>query len=124
MTGQQFIADRSRAIGSSGIRRIFDLAAKLKDPIDLSIGQPDFQVPLKIKEAVCDAVMADRNGYTPTRGIAELRERIAQQLEDEFDWSPDLFVTSGVSGGLVLALFACLNPEDEVLIGDPYFVSY
>ena len=124
MTGRQFIADHVRPIGSSGIRKVFDLGAKLKDPINLSIGQPDFAVPDNVKQAMVRAIQADRNGYTVTRGIPQLRERIAAELRSEFDWQPDLFVTCGVSGGLLLALMACINPGDEVLIGDPYFVSY
>ncbi len=124
MTGQQFVAERVKPIGSSGIRRVFDLAATMADPINLSIGQPDFSVPDNIKEAMVRAVREDRNGYTVTRGLPELRERIARQLREEFDWEPDLFVTCGVSGGLILALSACLDPGDEVLVGDPYFVSY
>jgi aspartate aminotransferase/aminotransferase len=124
MSGRQFVAEHTRAIGSSGIRRIFDLGATLKDPIDLSIGQPDFPVPESIKRAMIRAIETNRNGYTTTRGIPELRKRIAGQLRDEFDWEPDLFVTSGVSGGLLLAMLTCVNPGDEVLIGDPNFVSY
>jgi len=124
MSGRQFIADRVKNVGSSGIRRVFDLGVNLKEPIDLSIGQPDFPVPDNVKRAVIRAIESDRNGYTVTRGIPELRRRIAEQLRDEFKWEPDLFVTSGVSGGLFLAMMACLNPGDEVLIGDPYFVSY
>lgn len=124
MIGRQFIADHVKPIGSSGIRRVFDLGATLKDPVDLSIGQPDFTVPENIKEAMIRAIRANRNGYTVTRGIPELRKRIARQLKTEFNWEPDLFVTSGVSGGLLLALMACINPGDEVLICDPYFVSY
>ncbi len=124
MTGKQFIAEHVKPIGSSGIRRVFDLGATLKDPIDLSIGQPDFRMPQGVKEAVIRAVREDRNGYTVTRGLPQLRERITDQLKEELDWEPDLLVTSGVSGGLLLTLMACVNPGDEVLIGDPYFVSY
>lgn len=124
MTGQQFLAEHVKPIGSSGIRRVFDLAATLQDPINLSIGQPDYAVPDNVKQAMIRAIQADRNGYTVTHGIPQLRERIAAELKREFDWEPDLLVTSGVSGGLLLALMACINPGDEVLIGDPYFVSY
>lgn len=124
MNGEQFVAERTRKIAASGIRRIFDLGAKLKDPIDLSIGQPDFAVPEKVQRAMCDAIRSGHNGYTTTRGITALRERIAQHLKSELNWEPDLMVTSGVSGGLLLALTATLNPGDEVLFGDPYFVSY
>jgi len=124
MTGRSFIAERARATSASGIRRIFDLGSQLKNPIDLSLGQPDFLVPDNIKEAMARAIRENHNGYTNTRGLPELRKRIAEQLRGEFQWEPDLFVTCGVSGGLLLAFLACLNPGDEVLMGDPFFVSY
>jgi len=124
MDFKKFIASRIDGIGSSGIRRVFELGASLRDPINLSIGQPDFAVPDDVKAAMTSAIADDRNGYTLTRGIPELRDRIATQLRDEFQWEPDLFVTSGLSGGLYLALLACIDPGDEVLIADPYFVSY
>ncbi len=124
MIGEPFVAERVKSVGSSGIRRVFDLGATLKDPIDLSIGQPDFPVPESVQQGMINAIRAGNNGYTMTRGIAPLRERIAKALKDEFNWEPDLFVTSGTSGGLLLALMTCLNPGDEVIVGDPYFVSY
>ncbi len=127
-----FITDRLRAIDASGIRRVFDLAANLKDPINLSIGQPDFDVPEPIKQAAIDAIKAGRNSYTVTQGIAELRNTIAERVAAEFpDWQPpskggdsETLVLSGVSGGLLLALMTCVGPGDEVLIPDPYFVMY
>ncbi len=124
MTGKQFVADKVSTIGSSGIRRIFDLAATMTDPIDMSMGQPDFDTPEPVKRAAIEAIQQGRNGYTVTHGLPELRAAIAQRLREEFDWEPALFITSGLSGGLVLTMMACLNPGDEVLIGDPYFVSY
>ena len=124
MSGEQFIASHVKGIGSSGIRRMFDLGATLKDPINLSIGQPDFPVPAAARQAMIQAIEDGHTGYTVTRGIAPLRERIAKAIKDEFDWEPDLFVTSGLSGGLLLALMACLDPGDEVIFPDPYFVSY
>ena len=129
----RFITDRSRAIDASGIRRVFDLAANLKDPINLSIGQPDFDVPEPIKAAAADAIRGGFNKYTQTQGIADLRERLTADLSAEF---PDtlgpslaagdssLLITSGVSGGLLLAMMTCVGPGDEVLIPDPYFVMY
>lgn len=125
MTSQDFLAEKIKTIGSSGIRRVFDLAASMSDPIDLSIGQPDFKVPETIKQAAIDAIRNDRNGYTVTNGLPQLRERIAESLQDELGWSPGgVLCTSGVSGGLVLAFMACLNTGDEVMFADPYFVSY
>ena len=126
---QRFITDRLRAIDASGIRRVFDLAASLKDPVNLSIGQPDFDVPEPIKRAAIAAIEAGQNRYTQTQGIATLLERVRARLSEEFPaWqnSTDTgtLITSGVSGGLVLALLTCVGPGDEVLIPDPYFVMY
>lgn len=121
---RDFIAEHVRGIGSSGIRRVFDLAATLKDPINLSIGEPDFEVPAPVRQAMIRAIDDRKTGYTVTRGIQPLRDRIAKQLKNEFDWAPDVFVTCGVSGGLFLSLLATINPGDEVVFADPYFVSY
>jgi len=135
MDTDHLITDRLRAIDASGIRRVFDLAAKLDDPINLSIGQPDFPVPDSVKDAACDAIRADFNSYTQTQGIADLRAIVTARLEAEF---PDtlgggalepggdtgVLITSGVSGALMLLLLATVQPGDEVLIPDPYFVMY
>ena len=120
-----WLADRTEHFASSGIRRVFDLAAKLKDPINLSIGQPDFDVPDAIRDAAADAIQAGKNGYSPTQGIAPLRERLAEQIRERHpDQDRDVFVCSGTSGGLVLAMLATVDPGDEVIFADPYFVMY
>ncbi len=124
MSAEKFVSERIKNIGASGIRKIFDLAATMTDPIDLSMGQPDFKVPDAVKNAAIDAIRNDKNGYTVTYGIPALRERISAMLREKRDWSPETIVTSGVSGGLVITMMACLNPGDEALIVDPYFVSY
>ncbi len=123
---ESWIAERMRSIEVSGIRKVFDLAAKLKDPVNLSIGQPHFPVPEVIKKAAKDAIDANRNGYTVTQGIPELRGKIQAALKERYPehHEREVFLTSGTSGGLVLALGCTLNPGDEVIIFDPYFVMY
>ncbi|HTN77783.1 MAG TPA: aminotransferase class I/II-fold pyridoxal phosphate-dependent enzyme, partial [Pirellulaceae bacterium] len=120
-----WIADRTKAFDSSGIRKVFDLAAKMKDPINLSIGQPDFDVPEEIRAACIDAIEHKKNGYALTQGMPVLREKLQQQVDAEYGHSNrKVFVTSGTSGGLVLTLMSVVNPGDEVIIFDPYFVMY
>lgn len=132
MTGTDLgssISSRARAIDVSGIRRVFELGARLEDPVNLSIGQPDFPVPEPIKQAAIDAIRADRNGYTLTQGVPELIAAASRRLHEEFGWTLpsadlDLIVTSGTSGALLLACLALLDPGDEIVISDPYFVIY
>ena len=119
------IAQRALDIDASGIRKVFDLAAKIKDPINLPIGQPDFDVPDPIKEKAIAAIRAGKNRYTPTQGIAELIEPIRHDVCDTTGWrNPGVLILSGTSGGIMLAMFSTLNLGDEVLFLDPYFVMY
>lgn len=120
------LASRTAKIDSSGIRKVFDLAARLENPVSLAIGQPHFDVPETVKEAAIEAIRAGRNRYTPTQGIASLREKIMEMLAETRDgWEPEgVLVTSGVSGAIVLALLVLVEEGDEVIIPDPYFVMY
>jgi aspartate/methionine/tyrosine aminotransferase len=125
MNHQNWIADRCKSFSSSGIRKVFDLAASLKNPINFSIGLPDFDVPDEIKSAAIEAIQSGKNAYSPTQGIAPLREKLRTEIQSRYKHADrDVFVCSGTSGGLVVAMMALVNPGDEVIIFDPYFVMY
>ncbi|CAN5484368.1 aminotransferase class I/II-fold pyridoxal phosphate-dependent enzyme [soil metagenome] len=120
-----YISARAHAVDASGIRKVFDLAAKMKAPINLSIGQPDFEVPPAVQDAAVEAIRRGENKYTQTQGIAPLRERLRSDLAKEFNRKiNEVMITSGVEGGLYLAMLAILDPGDEVIFLDPYFVGY
>ena len=122
---KEIIANRAKLINASGIRKVFSLAAAMKDPVDFSIGQPDFDTPQALKEEAIRAIKAGQNKYSQTAGDGVLREKIGEQVRQEFGWAkPAVLVTSGVSGGLLLAFLSLINPGDEVIIPDPYFVIY
>jgi aspartate aminotransferase/aminotransferase len=110
----------------SGIRRIFELAAKLKDPVNLSLGQPDFEVPIEIQEAAIRAIRSGHNGYTVTEGIPELRERLQEELRRRagFTTGQKILITSGVAGAIFLAMGVLVEKGDEVIVPDPYFGMY
>ena len=119
------IADRAGKIDASGIRKVFALAAKMKDPVNFSIGQPDFDVPDALKEEAIKAIRAGFNKYSQTVGDAELKNKIARRVSEVYGWEePAVLISSGVSGGLLLAFMALVNPGDEVIVPDPYFVMY
>lgn len=121
----EWIADRMSRIEASGIRKVFELGRTLKDPVNLSIGQPHFDVPAPIKEAAKAAIDRGDNGYTVTQGIPDLRTRLLADVQARLPGQDrDVVVTAGTSGALMLALTATVNPGDEVILFDPYFVAY
>jgi aspartate/methionine/tyrosine aminotransferase len=140
MDVRALLAHRSLDIDASGIRRVFRLGAKMTDKVDLSIGQPHFAVPGAIKRAAISAIERDDNRYSQTEGVPILKDRIAGALKRELGahWDIDLrsmddgaeisrpgvVVTSGTSGALMLAFMALMDPGDEAIIADPYFVMY
>ncbi|HEY3966324.1 MAG TPA: aminotransferase class I/II-fold pyridoxal phosphate-dependent enzyme [Planctomycetaceae bacterium] len=122
---EQWIAERMRRIDASGIRKVFDLAARMTDPINLSIGQPHFDTPEPIKQALYKAVSEGKNAYSQTQGIAPLIDKIQHSVNAEFKHADrKVFISSGTSGGLMLALSVLVDPGDEVLVFDPWFVMY
>ncbi|MCX8023337.1 MAG: aminotransferase class I/II-fold pyridoxal phosphate-dependent enzyme [Syntrophorhabdaceae bacterium] len=118
------LSDKILKIKPSGVRKIFDLANRVKNPINLSIGEPDFDIPSPIKEEGIRWIREGFNKYTPSGGIPELREKILVYLKSQGIICDDVIVTPGVTGGLLLALMVILNPSEEVIIPDPYFVLY
>ena len=96
--------------------------------VNLSIGQPHFTASDDVKQAAMKAIEENCNTYTPTAGILELRQKIAKKLQKKNNIAQarpeDIIVTAGVSGALFLAFSAVLDPEDEIIVPDPYFVLY
>src|SRR2546423_2309707 len=120
-----FVSRRALGVDASGIRKVFDLAAKMKVPINLSIGLPEFDVPEAVKAAAWQVMLSGKNRYTQTQGIAPLRERLRADLSKEMGRDVgDVLIPSGVSGGLFLAILATIDPGDEAIFLDPYFVMY
>jgi aspartate aminotransferase len=112
-------------IDISGIRKCFEGAGP--GAINLGLGQPDFDTPAHIKEAAIDAIRSGFTGYTPNCGFSDLQVAICQKFlrDNQLRYSPDeIMVTSGASEALFLAIAALLDRGDEVLVGDPGFLSY
>jgi aspartate/methionine/tyrosine aminotransferase len=120
-----WIADRMGRIEASGIRKAFEMARSMVDPINLSIGLPDFDVATPVKAAAIEAIEGGFNSYTLTQGIPELRGKLQVAVDSELKHADrQVLVTSGTSGGLLLGLCSVINPGDEVIVFDPYFVMY
>ncbi len=118
------IADRMSGIDMSGIRKMFEMAAK--DAINFGIGEPDFQPPETVIAAFEKALRGGENNYGPSAGILTLREAIAEK-ERERDASvsaSSVIITCGSTSGLYATMASFVNPGEEVLFPDPGFVLY
>ena len=118
-------------INSSATITMSALANKLKsegqDIISLSAGEPDFGTPKHIQEAAIKAIKAGKTKYTNPDGMPELKEAISQKFITENDLKYEATQISVGTGGkqiLYNALMATLNPDDEVIIPAPFWVSY
>lgn len=95
--------------------------------IHLEIGEPDFDTPEVIKEAVIEAISDGKTRYTHSLGILELREAISNDYKNRYgvDVSPDqILITSGTSPAMFLIFSALLEPSDEVILSDPGYACY
>ena len=111
----------------SGIREVFELAQKMKDPVNMSIGQPNFSVPQNVKDEICMAVQRNHNYYSLTQGIDELRDAIVKKMcvkNNILAEKKNILITSAVSGGLSIAIPCIIDEGDEIVIFDPSFVGY
>jgi aminotransferase len=117
-----------QGIPPSGIRRFFDLAAQMKDVVSLGVGEPDFVTPWVVREAAIYSLEKGQTNYTSNYGLLELRKQISAHLIKlygvEYKPESEILITVGVSEGMDLAMRALLNPQDEVLVPEPCYVSY
>lgn len=127
---EELLSERVQRISSSGIRRIFDLAARKgkSDLISLGLGEPDFDTPDHIKQAAHRAIDEGFNRYTPNAGHPPLRKAIAEKLKVEngldYDADSEILVTVGGINAIHMAILSVVDPEDHVLIPDPSFVAF
>ena len=124
---RDFLSDKIKNIKPSGIRKFFDIAKTIEDCISLGVGEPDFDTPWHISEEGIYSLEQGRTFYTSNQGLIELRKEIVRWNKEKYKISydpKDVIVTCGGSEAIDIALRACINPGDEVIIVDPGYVSY
>ncbi|OGO91433.1 MAG: aspartate aminotransferase [Coxiella sp. RIFCSPHIGHO2_12_FULL_44_14] len=125
------LAVRAEQIESSSTMAMQARAKALRDQghdvISLSVGEPDFDTPDEIKKAAIQAIQQGFTKYTAVEGIDPLKKAIIHKLNRDNQLNYQLnqiIVTSGVKEGFYNLAQAILNPDDEVVIPAPYWVSY
>ena len=118
-------AKRTKAIELSLIRKMFEVTNP--DAINLGIGEPDFDVPQNIKDAMKKSIDENYTHYSSNKGYIELREEIVKKFKKDngINTDPDnVIVTVGASEGLFMCAQTFIDPGDEVILPDPSFLSY
>ncbi len=126
-----FLAQSLSRIKPSATMAVSQLARELtaegRDIIGLGAGEPDFDTPDNIKAAAIAAIQAGKTKYTNVDGMPELKQAICAKFKREngLDYKPaQISVAPGGKPVIFNAMFATLNPGDEVIIPAPYWVSY
>lgn len=110
----------------SGIRKFYNEVQKFPDAISLTLGQPDFAVPEKIRDAMIDAINSGKTGYTSNAGIVQLRREIGKFLK-KYNMNYDeneICITVGGSEGIASVLRTIIDAGDKILIPDPGYPAY
>jgi len=115
-------------VSDVGFAKFLNLFHSLEGGISLGVGEPDFTTPWHICEAALGALKKGYTRYTPSAGFAELRHAVAQDLESRYgiryDPETEIVITVGSSQAMDLAFRTVLDPGDEVILPDPYYVCY
>lgn len=125
---RDFLSEKVTALKPSGIRKFFDIVSEMKDAISLGVGEPDFDTPWHIRDEGIYALEKGKTFYTSNAGLKDLRQEISNYIKRtqgvEYDPNSEILVTVGGSEAIDIGLRAIINPEDEVIIPQPSYVSY
>ena len=124
---RDFVNKKTKLIQPSGIRKFFDIVRETEGAISLGVGEPDFVTPWKVRQAAILSLQRGHTQYTGNRGLPQLLSLVSRYLSERFslDYDPaHILITVGGSEAIDLALRACVEAGDEILIPDPAYVSY
>ena len=125
------LSDRLNRLAPSATLAMSQKSSEMKaqgiDVINMSVGEPDFNTPNNIKEAAHEAIDNNYSRYSPGPGYPELRKAISEKLarENQLSYSPaEILVSNGAKQSVCNTVMALVNPDEEVIIPTPYWVSY
>lgn len=121
------LSKKAKYFTESVIRAMTRLSDKY-DAINLSQGFPDFPAPQIVKESACKYIMDNFNQYPVTFGEAKFRSAIAKKYKTLYglDYDPDenIVISCGATEAMISSLMAILNPDDEIIIFEPFYENY
>ncbi|MCL1789540.1 MAG: aminotransferase class I/II-fold pyridoxal phosphate-dependent enzyme [Oscillospiraceae bacterium] len=124
----KILSEKSQIIKPSGIRKFFDIAAGVPDIISLSVGEPDFDTPWAIRREAIRVLEEGKTTYTSNAGLMPLRKAVSsyfkRTIHTEYNPENEIVITVGGSEAIDITIRALVNPDDEVIVPEPCFVSY
>ncbi len=128
MDYSKIVSKKAAALKPSGIRKYFDIAAKMDGVISLGVGEPDFSTPWAVRREAIKTLERRKTIYTANPGLMSLREAVSEYTADrtgiKYDPDGEIIVTVGGSEAIDLTVRALVEPGDEVIIPEPSFVCY
>lgn len=124
---KKIISKRMKMIDSSAIRQAFNLAHKIKNPIDLSVGFPEDNTPEIVKIEAIKAIENNLTRYTPSNGIKDLRLALVNKFNEQNNLitsADQISILPGATTGILMIFLALLDQGDEIIIPDPFFPPY
>ena len=124
---RDFVNQKAKMMQPSGIRKFFDIVRETEGAISLGVGEPDFVTPWKVRSAAITSLQRGYTQYTGNRGLPNLLGLVSRYLNERFGLEYDpkhILITVGGSEAIDLALRACVERGDEILVPDPAYVSY
>ncbi len=124
---RRIVSQKASTFTESVIREMSRMAAKYKS-VNLAQGMPDFPCPQDLKEAACAAINDDINQYAITWGDKPFRDAISAKNESylgvNYDPETEITVTCGATEGMMATMLALVDPDDEVIVFEPYYENY
>ncbi len=128
MDYSKILSKKAEGLKPSGIRKYFDIAAKMDNVISLGVGEPDFRTPWAVRREAIKTLERGKTIYTANPGLMSLRKVISEYTEEKtgvkYDPDGEIIVTVGGSEAIDLTVRAIVEPGDEVIIPEPSFVCY
>jgi aspartate/methionine/tyrosine aminotransferase len=123
---ENYFEKRLGSMKSRSHQKVIEIAKQMDQVINLGGGDPDFDTPKHISNALIKAIKEGKTHYPPTHGLPELRSAIAEyHRKHDVEWLPyEVIVTAGSGVSLFVSMTGTVNPGEEVILLEPYFMAY
>ena len=125
---ENLISRRANSVGRTKIRKMYELEKTLDNVISFTVGEPDFHTPENVVKACEKALAEHKTGYAANQGVLELRRAISDTIFKthgvRYNPETEILITAGGMNALRAASEALINPDDEVIVPDPYWCNH